>query len=60
MSEIKLHPEISDNAHSDHSNRDVRIAIFEGISALLGITSEYLSALLGITSEYLFTFYGSM
>ena len=41
IDEIRLHPEIYDKSHVEHSNRDRRINIFDGIATLLGISSEY-------------------
>ena len=40
--EVKLHPEIYYRSHKEHWNRDRRINIFDGIAAILCITSKYL------------------
>ena len=42
IDEIRLHPEIYDKCHKEHSNCDRCIGIFDGIVMLLGIYSEYL------------------
>ena len=44
VDEIRLHPEIYDKCHEEHSNCDRRISIFDGIVMLLGISSGYLLA----------------